>query len=221
MAVVELATVYQGDTLNGFCRDLAVYQWGLISKEERKMSCLPHAIKFLVTEAQTRLQLPPVHSGWWTGELALDRPFAHAGRLRCSTPFISLSSSTHTTRTTARGAEPTWHRRYRRQRSRDRRLLRACQHLWTHHGSSIPGWNMQWSCAICQAKNGPSRAYCGDCGSHWQQQTPWKPRQRSGNLSAKKKRERKDGTNPNGLRRPKDATRGDVTWHDKTCHGKR
>lgn len=53
MAVVELATVYQGDTLNGFCRDLAVYQWGLISKEERKMSCLPHAIKFLVTEAPT------------------------------------------------------------------------------------------------------------------------------------------------------------------------
>ena len=87
--------------------------------------------------------------------------------------------------------EPTWHRRLRKKRSIDRRILRsripdssarvrlAVKRLRTHHGSSIPtafqvaSAMPQWICGDCGYRNGTSLEWCGRCQVHYSQ-TSWK-----------------------------------------------
>ena len=91
VAVVERATVYQGDTLNGFCRDLAVHQWSLVTEESRNLKGIPRAIKHLVKDAQDRISKDKkiAHSLMSEGPL-FQRLAANGAALMAAASSISL-----------------------------------------------------------------------------------------------------------------------------------
>ena len=97
------------------------------------------------------------------------------------------------------------------------RVRKAAALLQHHHGSGLPLvisqllMSQQCSCQWCQSRNGPSKDFCGGCGSHWQSKSQANRRQKSVSRSKSQENRRRRSTKGKGKGTYKTQEQGEET----------